>query len=126
MNLRDQAERDLALTLEDTKGFGIDVDVTDPAGTTATLKGQTGDANLLQAIDINSDINNRTPHISLRISSVIAAGLELPRIEPDTDSNPFIVEFSDPNGIIRKYTVAEPKFDHTLGVVTVLLELLKD
>lgn len=126
MNLREIAEFDLSITLEDDeKGFGVPVKVTDSSGNTADLIAQTGDVHLLYETGNDQNVTNRTPHISLRISSIVAAGLELPSVAVDSTTNPYTFEFTDQNGNIRKYTVTEPRFDLTLGIVTVILDLLK-
>lgn len=126
MNLREIAERDLEITLEDDeKGFGIPATVTDPAGTSAILKVQAGDIHLVLDPGTDAEVNTRVAHISLRIKSLENAGLGLPRAEPDTDKNPWLFEFADANGHIRKFTVSDVKPDRTLGLVTVILELIK-
>ena len=126
MNLRDQAERDLAITLEDAEyGYGIEAIVTNPAGDSATLNIQSGDINLLLDTDTGVSVSNREAHAAVRIKSLTEAGLGIPRAKPKQNENPWISEFSDPNGNIRKFTVAESRPDRTLGLITVVLELLK-
>lgn len=126
MSLRIRAEQDLSRILEDSEGFGRSVIITDSEDTTAVLTGQTGDIHLLFDPETGIPVNNRTVHLSLRISSLQAAGLGLPRAVSSEDENPWIFQFEDISGINRKFTVSESRPDRTLGIVTVILELLKD
>lgn len=127
MNLREIAERDLEITLEDSEnGFGIPATITDTTGTSAILNVQAGDMHLLFDPGGEVKINNRTAHVSVRIGSLTAAGLELPRAQPDQSKNPYIFEFADANGVVRKYIVSQASPDRTLGIMTVILELMTD
>ena len=55
-----------------------------------------------------------------------AAGLGIPSPQPDQNLNPWSVEFPDAVGLVRKFTVSKSEPDRTLGIVTVILELLED
>ena len=125
MSLLRRAEEALELTLEDKKLFGKDIIVTDPAGQTATVSGQVGDIYLLYDNDAGQ-VSNRTVHISLRISTLSANNFSIPKEISDESQNPWIFEFADISGQSRKFTVAESRPDRTLGIVTIILELLKD
>ena len=127
MNLRGIAELDLKMTLEDDiQGFGVPITVTDPAGTVGNLKGQSGDVHLLFDPDTGISISNRTAHISLRISSLMAEGLGIPQAQSDQSADPWLFEFADVNGNVRKFTVEESRPDRSLGMVTVILGLITD
>lgn len=127
MNLREQAENDLKMTLEDDDfGFAFEATVTNPAGVSAVLKIQSGDVHLLFEPESDIFVAERTAHASMRISSLTAAGLGLPQAEPDENKNPWIIEFPDANDVLRKFTVAEARPDRTLGIVTVILQLIKN
>ncbi len=127
MNLRQQAEADLKLTLEDKDfGFAFEATVTNPAGVSAVLNIQSGDVYLLFEPESGILVANRTAHASMRISSLTAAGLGLPRAEPDESKNPWIIEFPDSNDVLRKFTVVESRPDRTLGIVTIILQLIKN
>lgn len=127
MNLREIAEQDLALTLEDSEnGFGLPSTVTDTAGNTAGISVQSGDVHVLYDPDTDVKVSNRTAHISIRISSLTAAGLEIPKAQPDQSKNPYTFEFADSNGVSRKFIVSESRPDRTLGIITVILELIKE
>ncbi len=127
MNLREIAELDLALTLEDAdNGFGIPATITDTAGTSSIINVQSGDIHVLYDPDTDVKISARTAHISVRIASLTAAGLEMPKAQPDQSKNPYTFEFADSNGVIRKFIVSEARPDRTLGIVTIILELITE
>lgn len=126
MNLREISERDLALTLEDAdNGFGIPATITDTVGNSAVINVQGGDVHVLYDPDTDVKISSRTAHIVVRIASLTAAGLEMPKAQSDQSKNPYTFEFADSNGVIRKFIVSEARPDRTLGIVTVILELIK-
>ncbi|MCP4677087.1 MAG: hypothetical protein GY854_16545 [Deltaproteobacteria bacterium] len=126
MKLREIAENDLETTLEDdVNGFGISTTITDPAGTSASLTVQSGDVHLFFDAGIESRVSNRTAHIAIRLASLTTAGLGIPRPQPDRTKNPWIFEFPDAVGIDRKFTVSRSDPDRTLGIVTIILELLE-
>ena len=127
MKLREMAEKDLALTLEDSKnGFAIPATISDTQGASAVLNVQAGDIHLLFDPGGEVKVNSRLAHVSVRIASLTAAGLELPKAQPDQSKNPYIFEFADANGVVRKYIVSQASPDRTLGLVTVILELMTD
>lgn len=126
MNLRELAELDLSLTLEDSvNGFGFPVNVTDPSGNSKAMTGQTGDIGF--EIDPNTGqlVSGRFAHISLRISSF--DGLSgLPRGVADNSGNPWKFKFDDINGNEHVFICQESMIDRTLGVVTCALEAYKE
>jgi hypothetical protein len=127
MNIREMAEQDLALTLEDAEnGFGNEITITDPSGLSEILSGQTGDIHLVYDSEADAKVNNRIIHISIRISSLTALGFEIPRSQPDQSSNPWLFEFSDINGNSGKFTVSDSMPDKALGIVTIILEVIKE
>ena len=127
MNLRGQAELDLGLTMEDdVNGFGMSATITNPTGTSAALKIQSGDVHLLFDPETGVSVSNRTAHASIRIASLTAASLGIPRAQPNQNANPWLFEFQDANGNSRKFTVQEARPDRTLGIVTVILEIMKN
>lgn len=127
MNLRAIAEQDLAITLEDSEyGFGLPATITDTKGTSAVLNVQSGDIHVLYDPGGEVKVNSRTAHISIRIASLTAAGLEMPKAQPNQTKNPYTFEFADSNGIVRKFIVSQSSPDRTIGIVTMILELLED
>lgn len=124
MSLRQLAETDLGLILEDSStGFGWSITVTDPAGTIRTLTGFSDDIAQIIDPDTGQAVSGRLASVALRTSSLIAAGLTLPRGIADSGSKPWVIEFDDINGSAYKFKVAQSNPDRALGLVTCLLEL---
>lgn len=124
MSLRQLAETDLGLILEDgSTGFGWSITVTDPAGTSRTLTGFSDDIAQIIDPDTGQAVSGRLASVALRTSSLIAAGLTLPRGIADSGSKPWVIEFDDINGSAYKFKVSQSNPDRALGLVTCLLEL---
>ena len=124
MGLRELAESDLAGIIEDSvTGFGWDIAVTDPAGTTVPLVGLSDDISQVIDPDTGQAVSGRLASVTLRISSLITAGVGLPQGISDTAAKPWIIEFDDINGNPFKFKVSQSNPDRALGVVVCLLEL---
>lgn len=124
MSLRQLAETDLGLILEDgSTGFGWPITITDPAGNTGTLTGFSDDIAQIIDPDTGQAVSGRLASVALRISSLALQGLTLPRGIADAGSKPWIIEFDDINGNAFKFKVSESNPDRALGLVTCLLEL---
>ncbi len=123
MGLRDRAEQDLAVILEDdVGGFGWPITITSPKGDVGDLIGSSND--IAQVIDPDTGVavSGRSASIALRISSLLAQGLEIPRGIADGQSKAWIVDFKDINGQSYKFKVAKSNPDRGLGIVTCILE----
>ena len=121
--LRELAESDLAVILEDdVTGFGWPITVTDPAGLTATLKGQSNDIGQVIDPDTGTAVSGRLATVSIRISSLTAKGLSLPKGIADSGSKPWVIQFDDINGKPYKFKVAQSNPDLGLGLVVCILE----
>lgn len=124
MSLRQQAEADLGLIIEDeTSGFGWPITVTDPSGTVRPLTGLSDDIAQIIDPDTGEAVSGRLASVALRISSLTTAGLALPVGIADSGIKPWIVEFDDINGNPYKFKVSQSNPDRALGLVTLLLEL---
>ena len=125
MGLRETAEADLGLILEDSStGFGWPITVTDPAGKAEPLTGLSGD--IAQAIDPDTGqaVSGRLAMVSLRISSLLAAGFtDLPRGIADGLKKPWLITFDDINGTSYTFKVQRSNPDRTLGLVKCILEI---
>jgi len=125
MDLRTLAENNLSFTLEGF--FSWPVTVTDPDGNQAELRCQTGDIGLSIDINTGQPVSGRLAHVALRISSIESSGLSgLPRGQADKTKNPWKFVFDDINGHPYTFTVKEAMPDRTLGIMTCILELLKN
>ena len=126
MGLRSIAEQDLGLIIEDsTTGFGWPITVTDPLGNSGTgpLTGFSDDIAQIIDPDTGMAVSGRLASVALRISSLIAAGITLPRGIADAGRKPWIIQFDDINGNAFKFKVSQSNPDRALGLVTCLLEL---
>lgn len=123
MNLRELAEADLATTLEDAaNGFGWAIVLTDPAGESASLVGQSNDIAMVIDPDTGTAISGRAASCALRIASIAAAGLGLPQGIASKTSKPWVVSFADIQGAPYIFKVAKSNPDRGMGVVTLQLE----
>lgn len=124
MGLRQIAESDLGLILEDTvTGFGYSITLTDPSGTVRPLTGFSDDISQIIDPDTGQAVSGRLASAALRISSIISSGLTLPKGIADAGIKPWLVQFDDINGNPYTFKVAQSNPDRALGLVTLLLEL---
>lgn len=128
MNLRETAERDLELILEDdVNGFNWPILVEDPDGNTAELIGNSGDIGM--SIDPNTGlaVSGRIAHVALRISSIVSAGLSgLPRGQADKTKKPWKFTFNDLGSNSYVFIVRQAMPDRTLGLITCVVEAYKE
>ena len=120
-SLRAQAAADLATTLEGD--WGVPVLVTAPDGKTATLDAQSGDIGVLIDPDTGVPVAGRRAHVTLRLSSLAAAGFDgLPEGRVAVEGIPWRVKFDDLAGGSHEFAVRHTWPDRSLGVVTCLVE----
>lgn len=121
--LRDTAEKDLAITLEDDiTGFGWAITVTDSDGNVGSLKGTSNDISDLIDPDTGQAVSGRLATVALRISSLTAAGLGIPKSIADATIKPWRIGFDDINGNAFTFKVKKSNPDRGLGIVTCILE----
>ncbi len=127
MNLREQAELDLELTLEDnTFGFGWPVKVTDPDGLSADVFGQANDIAFQIDPQTGQAVSGTVVEVVLRISTLLSEGFtDLPKSQPDKTKKPWIFEFEDINKNPGKFIVKQSNPDRTLGIILCQLEVFK-
>ena len=116
MSLRAQAEADLQSTFETDSGFGVPVTVTDPDGFTGTeqLYGNTGDIGEVIDPDLGIAVSGRLAHVTLRLSSLMAAGFtDMPRGIAEASVKPWIVSFAGPSTPALTYKVKSSRPDRT-------------
>lgn len=122
MGLRQLAETDLAAIIEDSDfGFGVDITLTDPAGTAQVLKGFSND--ISQVIDLTTGqiVSGRLITATLRMSSITLPGVPLGIA--DASQKPWLVAFDDILGQSYVFKVAKANPDRALGVLFLTLEL---
>lgn len=123
MSLRQQAERDLSFILEDAnRGFGWPVTVSDPSGVSASLVGFSNDIAQVIDPDTGQAVSGRAASITLRVSTLQAAGLGLPVGIADSTSKPWVVRFDSIYGEAHTFKVTQGDPDRSLGVVSCMLE----
>jgi hypothetical protein len=126
MNLRLQAEADLGSIMEDTVGgFGWPITVTDPDGTVRPLVGLSTDIAQVIDPDTGQVVSGRLVSVSIRIATLTAAGLALPRGESDRLKKPWLVTFDDINGNPYTFKVQSADPDRAIGLVVCILEVYK-
>ena len=125
MGLRDIAEADLAVILEDNAvGPGWPITLTAPDGTTDALVGYSNDISQVIDPETGAIVSGRQASAALRISSILAAGFTgLPVAIADRTSKPWLVGFDDINGSPHTFKVVQSNPDRTLGLVTLILGL---
>jgi hypothetical protein len=126
MGLREEAENDLAIILEDEDGgFAWPITLIGPDGLSATFSGFSNDVAQFIDPDTGQAVSGRIASVTLRNSSLYAAGFSLPRGIADSDSKPWRVKFDDINGIAYEFKVSQADPDRALGVTVCMLELYK-
>jgi hypothetical protein len=123
MTLRNRAESDLGAILEDgALGFGWPITVTDPNGLTGNLTGFSND--IAQTIDPDTGqlVSGRVATAALRMSSLTAQGLGLPRGVADTAGLPWRITFTDINANSYDFKVRQADPDRALGIIVCILE----
>ena len=103
MGLREQAELDLAMTMEDPVcGFGWPIVLTDPAGVSKPLTGLSTDIAQLIDPDTGETVSGRLASVALRIYSIESAtpgpAFSLPEAVALNSSAPWRVAFDQPRG----------------------------
>ncbi|AUR81576.1 hypothetical protein NVP1009O_09 [Vibrio phage 1.009.O._10N.261.51.C9] len=122
MNLRQLAEQDLTVTLEDAdNGFGWPVTLVDPSGASANLTAQSQDIGLIVDPDTGVAVSGRTAAAVLRVSTIEACGLAVPEGEPRASTRPWRIVFTSTNGVETMFKVDDASRDRILGTVTLQL-----
>lgn len=124
MGLREQAERDLGLIIEDKAfGFGWDIVLVSPEGISAVVTGLSNDISLAIDPDTGELVSGRTATVALRISTLRARGFsDNPKGIADSKSKPWVVAFRDINGVPCLFKVMKSNPDRAIGVITLILE----
>ena len=125
MGLRSIAEIDLGIILEDdVYGFGWPITITNPDGLVKSLTGFSDDISQIIDPDTGQAVSGRLVSVSLRISSLTAAGfISLPVGIADSTSKPWLISFDDINGNTFMFKVSQSNPDRALGIVMCILEL---
>lgn len=127
MGLREIAEADLAVTVEDLDGgFGWPITLTDPdgfSGSGGQLVGLSNDISQIVDPDTGLAVSGRLATASIRISSITGLGFtSLPVSIASTMRKPWLVAFDDINGNSYTFKVRESNPDRALGLIVLILE----
>ncbi len=128
MGLREQIENDLEFIIEDKdSGFGWDINITDPSGTSKDLVGFSNDISQVIDPDTGEAVSGRSASVALRISTLITLGfLDLPEGIADASKKPWVVKFDDIQGSSYTFKVMKSNPDRGIGTVTLILESYKE
>jgi hypothetical protein len=123
MGLRSDAEQDLAVILETSDCGAVPIILVNPAEEAEDFNGQSGDISQVIDPDTGQAVSGRLAHVSLRISTILSRGFEMPRGIARESQKPWLVIFTDFQGAAYRFKVQSSYPDRTLGIVTLLLEL---
>lgn len=121
MSLRDIAEADLGIIVEDdVNGFGYPINITNPDGVKLPFVCLSNDIG--QAIDPDTGqiVSGRFVSVAIRISTLTSVGFDLPYGVADSSVKPWVVEI---DGVNFKVVNSDP--DQTIGLLVCTLELYK-
>lgn len=124
MNLRNVATGDLNTILK--IDFAVEILLTPPAGLTKTVTGYANDIAQVIDPDTGQIISGRVMSIAVTLRSLSEQNLEIPRGEMDESSNPWLVQFMDPDLKEYLFKVLSSNPDRALGIVTCELEFFKN
>ncbi len=123
MGLRTIAESDLSFILEDdVYGFGWPITVIDPLDVAVAVIGFSDDIAQVIDPDTGQAVSGRLASVALRMSTLIAAGIGIPKGISDINIKPWRIIFDDILGTSYTFKVAQSNPDRALGIVTCILE----
>ena len=107
-------------------GFKIGESINSDDLISGGLIGYSNDISQVVDPDTGMIVSGRSASISIRISTLVLAGMSMPKGIADTNLKPWIVKFKDINLNPFTFKVQQSNPDRTLGIVTLLLELYND
>lgn len=122
MSLKSLSEADLGLIIENDFD-GWPVLLTAPDLTAIPLTGLSNDISQVFDPDTGQAVNGRSATVSLRMSTVLAAGKGLPEGIANSSSLPWTITVDDVNGSSGVFKVARSDPDRALGMITLFLEV---
>lgn len=123
MNLRELARADARSFLEDAdSGFGWAIQITSPAGLSASLTGYSTDIGVTIDPETGQAVTGRRASVAVPIDALADAGMSIPRHIASASSKPWVVEFDDIHGTPHSFKVLEAMPDRAIGIVTCMLE----
>lgn len=129
MSLIQRAEKDLARMIENQNDFGWPVILTDPDGKKLEklpdgkpLLALCDDISSLIDADTGDPVSGQLITLSLRISTLLDNGFDLPKAISDKSKKPWLIEFKNVNGSGAVYKVSRSEPDRMAGIVFLVLE----
>ena len=120
MSLRELAQADAKVILEDTKDFAQAITLTDPAGVATPMTGFTGDISTVIDPDSGAIVKGRRLHVSLHISSLPAG--PRPVAQNNSALKPWLVSFTRlTSAATTTYTVIGSDPDDSMGSINLEL-----
>ena len=124
MGLREQAALDLQAITEDAdSGFGWALRITPPGGPAAVpVVGLSNDISTTIDPETGQAVTGRSASVAIALSSLTAAGLEVPKGIHERAAKPWVIAFDDVTGEEHFFKVLEARPDRAIGVVVCILE----
>lgn len=123
MGLREIAEADLSIILEDRDlGFGWDITIIDTLDVAVAMVGYSDDISQVIDPDTGMIVSGRLASVALRISTLVNAGIGIPVGIADINTKPWRVIFDDIIGVSHTFKISQSNPDRALGIVTCILE----
>lgn len=125
MNLYEQAAADLAENFANENGATLEVRLTAPSGLVATLRAHFTHIGQRFDPETGNLVAGEEASVLLPLASLASAGIGTPVRIDDESQSVWRIEYTDPGGVERSFTVAEVFPDHATGVLRVHLETHK-
>ena len=117
MGLRAQAALDCQSILEDESAFGHPITVTNPAGVTLDMIGNSKDIGVQTDPDTGGLLAGRTASVTLSLLTLNTAGFNIPRTIASRTSKPWLVTFLNLHGTSVTFKISASFPDNTLDFV---------
>jgi hypothetical protein len=123
VTLLDQAREDCRSFVGSDSDFGVDVLVTAPDQSSATLTGLVNDVGAAIDPETGLPVAVRVASVTLEFQATRAALGALPQGVHDAAAKPWTVAFDDAEGVTHTWKVVRTMPDRVMGVVVCQLEL---
>lgn len=120
MGLIEQARQDIADITQNLNDFGIQMVLTAPDATTATVTGLHTRHHLGVDTDGNM-VNSRNVHVSISEAALIASGYTYRNADNEVDLKNHRVTAADSSGEDRHYKITQWHQDETVGLIVIIL-----
>lgn len=96
--------------------------LTDPEGNSVPFVGLSNDISAVIDPGTGMVVSGRSATLTLRLTSLISAGMPVPRGTHDSSRKPWRVRVADISGVEANFKVVRADPDKTIGVVVLHLE----